>query len=287
MRFHGFVALLLLPSLLSAQEHQQAERNRALYELARKDLKAFAREVARGADSELCQARSIVRWLAEHLDWKSTDYRKRTVQEILDRGGGNCNELALVAVAALKELEIPMRRVREINIHTLSSRRGETAHRMVQEKGVQYSVFGRRHNDHVWIEIYDRKTGEWYPADPSIGIVGTEEWLRSRAGFGKRFSLDPTAEDMIVPFAIVASDSAGALAINRTRHYLVDGFNDLYGGRLTELSAWNEWVRLLGVLQEKAEGAFRGRVNLHDYEAEIDTLAVVYERLRKESLAGR
>lgn len=276
-----YLVVLILPVLAWSQ---QTERDRMLHELLNTNLNAFAREASMSAGSELEQAQMIVRWLAGNLEWKGTDYKKRTVQEIIERGGGNCNDLALVAVAALKELNIPMRRVREINIHVFTPRRGETAHKMVQEKGIQYSVFGRRHNDHVWIEIFDRKDGEWYPADPSIGIVGTEEWLRSRAGFGERFSLDPASEDMIVPFAIVAPDSTGALVVNRTEHYMVQGFNALYEGRLASLPSWNEWVRLLRFLHDKAAGAFRAEVNLHDYEAEIDTLAEVYEGLRKEFL---
>ena len=278
------LALVLLVSAAYAQENLQSSRERELYRLARTDLKSFAREVSEGAGSELTQAQMIVTWLAKHFEWKSTDYRQRTVQEIIDRGGGNCNDLALVAVAALKELGVPMRRVHEINVHKLTPERGETAHNMVKEKGVRFSVFGRHHNDHIWIEIHDSKTDEWYPADPSIGIVGTREWLMARAGFGKRFTLDRISEDMIVPFAVFAADEKGAFTINRTSHYMIEEFGGLYKKKLSDLPSWNKWVRLIDELDEKAGGAFVGTVNLHDYENEIDELANVYSQLREEFL---
>ena len=279
-----FLAVLFLISAALGQEKLTSQKDRDLYDLLRKDLNAFAGDVTRNAPSELGQARMIVRWLAEHLEWKATDYQQRTVPEIINRGGGNCNELAMVAVAAMKEIDIRMRRVREINIHKETPARGETARAKVKEKGNRLSVFGRHHNDHVWIEIYDSKENEWYPADPSIGVVGTKEWLEARAGFGKRFTLDPISEDMIVPFAIVAADEKGAFSINRSQHYMVEEFGRLYPGRLDNLHAWGDWVRLLDELDDKAIGAFNGEVNLHDYEKTIDSLADVYSELRSEYL---
>lgn len=276
--------VLLVTSMAMCQEKLESPKDKSLYEVAKKDLKAFALEVTRDAPSELGQAQMIVQWLAEHFEWKSTDYKQRTVMEIIERGGGNCNELAMVAVAALKELNVTMRRVREINIHKEKPSRGENARALVKEKGNRLSVFGRHHNDHVWIEIYDGKAGDWFPADPSIGIVGTREWLEARAGFGKRFTLDPISEDMIVPFVIVAADDKGAFSINRTRHYMVEEFGRLYPNRLDKLPAWKEWVRLLDDLDDKAIGAFNGEVNLHYHEKAIDRLAEVYSELRSEFL---
>lgn len=81
---------------------QKTASDDQLYDLARVDLKAFAQQVSRNAPSELGQAQAIVRWLAANFDWKATDYQKRTVQEIIERKGGNCNELAMVALSAMK-----------------------------------------------------------------------------------------------------------------------------------------------------------------------------------------
>jgi len=134
-----FLAVLFLISAALGQEKLTSQKDRDLYNLLRKDLKAFAGEVTGNAPSELGQARMIVRWLAEHLEWKATDYQQRTVPEIINRGGGNCNELAMVAVAAMKEIDIRMRRVREINIHKETPARGETARAKVKEKGNRLS----------------------------------------------------------------------------------------------------------------------------------------------------
>src|SRR5215813_12368495 len=77
-----------------------------LYSLLRTDREAFAQEVSKDSSSELGRTQAIVRWLTQHFDWKETDYKKRTVQEIIERRGGNCNDLAMVAIDAMKELGV-------------------------------------------------------------------------------------------------------------------------------------------------------------------------------------
>jgi hypothetical protein len=285
----GLKALLVL--LFSgvvgmAQSVDSPARDQQLYELARTDMKRFATEVSRGQTSELGQAQAIVKWLAGNFEWKATDYQTRTVAEIIDRKGGNCNELAMVALAAMKEMNIKLRRVHEVHIYALTPERGERARQMVKEKGNTYSVFGRHHNDHVWLELYDSRTNEWYPADPSSGMVGTQEWLKGRVWFGKRTTLNPITDDMIVPFAVFAADAHGKFTISRTRHYLIDQFDQLYGGRLHTLTAWNEWSRLLNLLDAKVAGAFAGTTNLHDSENQIDAVALAYEQLRAASASA-
>src|SRR5215471_12648645 len=239
------ILILLLPFGMADAQQFRSPHDQELYALARTDLKEFAQRVSKGATSELGRAQAIVRWLAENFEWKATDYKKRTVQEIIDRGGGNCNELAMVALAAMKELNIRLRRVHEVNIHINTPRRGESAHAMVKEKGNTYSVFGRHHNDHVWLELYDSKANDWFPADPSSGLVGVEEWMKGRVWFEKRSTLNPITEDMIVPFAIFAEDERGTLTVNRTQHYLIDEFDRLYGGRLHSLPEWKQWTAML------------------------------------------
>jgi transglutaminase superfamily protein len=274
------IVMMFACAVTRAQQNTLSPEDLKLYNLARTDLKAFAQEVTKGNTSELGQAQAIVRWLAHNFEWKATDYQKRTVAEIIERGGGNCNELAMVATAAMKELNIQLRRVHEVNIYTNTPDRGERAHAMVKEKGNTYSVFGRHHNDHVWLELYDSRAKEWYPADPSSGLVGTEEWMKGRVWFGKRTSLNPITEDMIVPFAIFAADADGRFTINRTQHYLVDEFDRLYGGKLHQQPLWQEWLSEIDFLDDKVGGAFAGKTNLHDYEKEIDGLAATYEQLR-------
>jgi hypothetical protein len=274
------VVLVTISAGAAAQEKPLTPPDQRLYDLLRTDRKAFAEQASEGATSEVERAAAIVLWLTQHFDWKETDYRRRSVQEVIDRRGGNCNDLAMVALAAMGELHLQLRRVHEVHIRTASPDRGERAHVMVREKGYSASVFGKHHNDHVWLEIYDSAARDWFPADPWSGLVGLDPWMKARVWFGRRSSLNPDAEDMIVPFAIYAADESGRFTIDRTRHYLVDEFDRLYDGKLHKLPAWASWVKALGDMSDKARGALAGDVNLHEYEGEIDLLAATYEQLR-------
>jgi hypothetical protein len=260
-------------------------REERLYNLARSDFKAFAHELSKGATSELEQTQAIVHWLAQNFEWKTTDYQKRTVPEIIARRGGNCDDFSSVALAAMKELNIQSRKVHEVHIRTESPDRGERARQLVKEKGGSYSVFGRHHNDHVWLEVCESRTGEWFPADPWGGLTGTDEWMKGRVWFGQRYSLNPDADDMIVPIAIFAADVEGKYTIDRTHHYLVDELNQLYAGKLNEDPAWQHWVALLDAISPKVRGAFAGTSDLHQEEAEIDELAATYDQLRSGASA--
>ena len=272
--------------MIAGCDRQPADEVEDLYTLALQDRSGFAEHVSAGANTDFERAHAVVAWFADHFDWTATDYQVRTVEEILERKGGNCSELARVTQAMLEELGLPMRRVREINIHVESEARQQRAEQKVAEMGARLSVFGRRHNDHVWIEVQDRDTGDWFPADPSMGVIGEREWLAARFGFGERYTLDPTSEDMIVPFALFAEDDAGNLAENRTAHYVIEGFDALYADRLRQLPSWPDWVRLVDELDDRALAAFRGRENLHDHAAQIDELAATYEALRAEYGTG-
>jgi hypothetical protein len=85
---------------------------------------------------------------------------------------------------------------------------------------------------------------------------------------------------MIAPFAIFATSDDGTLQKGRTRHYVIDGFDRLYAGRLKALGSWQDWEHLVSLLEDKAAGAFEGTVNLHEYANHIDRLAETYERLK-------
>lgn len=272
-----WIALL---ALVATSPVMAAPSDDALYQLARTDLHAFARQVSAGATSELGQAQAVVHWLAKNFEWMGTDYRKRTVQQIVERRGGNCNDLAMVAKAAMRSLNIRMREVHEVNVHVVSDERGASAHELVAKKGAAYSVFGRHHNDHVWLELYDSAAKEWQPADPSSGLVGLDDWMQGRVGFGKRTSLNPLTADMLVPIAVFAADAKGDFTINRTQHYLVDEFDAMLGGALHADPAWKQWTAALDAIDDAVAGAFAGKVNLHESEARIDALAEIYETLR-------
>jgi transglutaminase-like putative cysteine protease len=168
----GVLALCLLVPWASPAAAGGPETSGSTDELRRlavTDLDAFARRITEGADGEYEEARAATRWFAENFDWTATDYQQRTLEQIFERGGGNCAELARVTTATLERLGLPMRQVREINLHVESERRQKNAEAKVAEVGPRASVFGRRHNDHVWIEIQDRSTGEWFPAERAGG----------------------------------------------------------------------------------------------------------------------
>lgn len=276
-----FSLVLSLSTIANAQSKVDTKTGQ-LYQLAETDLKKFAQEIAGNNKSDFKRTKNIVTWLAENFAWTYTDYQKRTVQDIIHRRGGNCNELALVSIACMKELGIQYRRVREINLHKETERRQNDAAKLVSEKGNRMSVFGWRHNDHVWIEVFDPKTKNWFPADPSLGVVGETEWLAARYGFGKRFTLDASSEDMIAPFAIFALDEKGNTVEDRTRHYAIEGFNALYKDKLEKLPSWNKWQAGIVSLSPKAGEAFAGKINLHDYTEEIHQLWLTYHQLKQE-----
>jgi hypothetical protein len=188
-----------------------------------------------------------------------------------------------VALDSMKELHLQLRRVHDVHVRTPSAERGEHAYALVKEKGDAYSVFGRHHNDHVWLEVYDSAAREWYPVDPWSGLAGLDEWMRARVWFGKRTSLAPDASEMIVPIGIFAADDGKHFTDDRTKHYLVDEFDRMYGEKLHTLPAWKQWVSLLEQLDDKVKGAFAGTTNLHEYESQIDSLAATYEELRSEA----
>src|SRR4029078_5964679 len=129
----GLMAVICARSEGTQKPHTTQDEH--LYQLGRTDLKAFAKEGSQGTPSELGETRAIVLWLTQHFDWKETDYQKRTVQQIIERGGGNCDDLAMVALAAMKELNIKVRRVHDVHIRTESADRGDRAHALVKEKG--------------------------------------------------------------------------------------------------------------------------------------------------------
>ena len=69
----GFVLACFAPA--GAQPKPHTLHDEHLYELARTDLKAFAKEVSAGASSELGETHAIVLWLTQHFEWKETDYQ--------------------------------------------------------------------------------------------------------------------------------------------------------------------------------------------------------------------
>ncbi len=250
------------------------------------DKAALAHAAAGEATTTLARVRSVVGWANQSFKWTYTDYKERTVDEILARRGGNCFEQTMVVAALLNELGIRTRPVREINIQPSSRLRQWSAARRVRKTGTSASVFGLQHNDHFWMEFWDDASGEWTPADASLDLVGFDAWLRARVGFGPR----PThrilpSRDMLVPIAIFAQDDS--TRESRTAHYLLAGFNAVYGGRLEKLAAWEDWTAALTDLDPATRGAFDGKVNLHEHGKTIARAKVAYKSLATQYGAAR
>ena len=224
----------------------------------------------------------LVSWINHEFAWTATDYQQRTPEQIIERRAGNCADLAKVLARLLDGVHIRYRFVREINVQPESESRQANAERKMTTGGVRFSVFGRRHNDHTWLEVADRDSGNWIPADPAVGVVGIKEWISARLAFEQRrqplvAATVPIVASMLEPFAVAAG------AEDRSTYYLVEEFDRAYGHRLRCLPAWTDWCSLVGRLAPVSMGALSGAVNLHEYAAQIGQVAEAYGALRRQA----
>lgn len=279
----NLLSILSVLAVLGTTSAQEISLD-SLYRLAVTDLPAFAEHLIGDAKTEQEKAERIIDWFARNFDWTATDYKERTLTQILERKGGNCAELARVAAASFEKVNLKMRRVREINLHVKTDRRQVSAEAKVKELGDRASVFGLQHNDHVWLEIYDPTHDTWIPADPSLGVVGYRSWLSARYGFGNRYSLDPTSTDMIAPFAVFAMEDGKY--IDRSAYYALKGFNKLYQEQLSQYPAWSGWEQGVSELSKLALSAFKGETNLHQKTSLIAKLVTSYKELKEQFQAS-
>lgn len=282
---------LLVIALLAAQPvlvHAQSNRTHLSEKIDTRnlDLKALGEQITRHDATGYKKAASLLYWVSNRLEWLATDYKRRTVKEILERGGGNCYELAEVYLALVREMNIQSRPIAEINLSRLDPARQKLAEQLVGEKGNRYSAFGGRHNDHRWLEVYDETSGNWVPVDPTMNVIGVDQWVKARLGFGKRVTIDPAiTDDMIAPFAVFVTDAGKVNMIeSRSAYYMVDQFDKAYDGKLSKLPSWNKWVGLISALSEKSRAAFEQKENLHLHAGQIEELDAVYRSLKDEYL---
>jgi hypothetical protein len=278
-----FALLFCVPAYALHPQSQNSESLFAVRDTAKIDLAEFAASIVKGAGNDYDRAERLLNWLSHNFKWLSTDYKKRTVKEIIARQGGNCFELATVYMSLIRTMGIRYRQVAEINIQPRSERRQKSAEKLVAERGATYSVFGEQHNDHRWVEIYDDRSREWIPADPSVGVIGLEPWLKSRVWFEERWAIDTSiTNDMIVPIAIFTTDSTFKMVVDRSQYYLVSSFSRLDGDAIAGLPGWKAWAAGIAGIGAACRGAFDGKVNLHQHRKEIARLAEVYDELKRE-----
>ena len=279
------ICLLSITIFCNAQQPAARNTNPKPIDTTSLDLKKFTASIYGDENDSFEQARKLLYWLSSNFKWTATDYKSRTVNEIIFRQGGNCFELAKVYMAMINAAGIPHRGIAEINIHAYNPRRQETAASLVKKKGNRYSVFGLQHNDHRWVEIYNSKSNNWEPADPSIGVIGINDWLEARVWFGERKTIDTSfTNQMIVPFAIFVTGNDKSPVESRSAWYLIDQFNALYGGKLVDLPEWQDWIKGVNALNLPSMNAFLGKEDLHQYQENISRLATAYERLKNSWL---
>jgi hypothetical protein len=243
------------------------------------EVRAAAREAVGTAQGSLDKARAIVAWTHRKLAWTDTDYKDRSVVEILRRGGGNCYEQAVLVRALFAEAGLRVRMTAEVNVQPANPQRQRDAEARIREVGPSASVFGLRHNDHRWLEVWDDDGSDWVPCDPTLDVVGHEVWTRARLGFGPR----PVHEiipykDMLFPIAVFATE--GSTYRSRSRRYLVDDFARYEPG-VAESPEWPLWRELIARADVKVQAAFEGRHDFHEDAALIDQLIAVYGLLNR------
>ncbi len=253
------------------------------------DLDALAKTATEGAHTPTEKVAAAVAWTHQHMTWNYTDYKKRTVEQIVEQKGGNCFEQTLVVQDILSRVGVKTRRIREINIQPPSERRRGNAAERVAATGLSASVFGYQHNDHVWIEYFDADLGQWQPADPTTNVIGIAQWEDVRMGFAPRGKADVVAlEDMIATIGVLAEVEGQPKTFeNRSQYYLVDSFGKYVRGAKTS-SAWPQWTQTITAEQGHIEGAFKGEYNLgQDDDGPIENLRRAYETMKTESAKPR
>lgn len=252
------------------------------------DLQVIARTAVADATTSTEKVRAAIQWTHDNMDWTSTDYQKRTIEEIIERRGGNCREQAMVVTALLQRVGVKVRQIREVNIQPENPARARDSAELVRSTGPRASVFGLRHNDHVWIEYFDEVTGEWTPADPTLNLVGYSQWLQARVGFGAR----PThailpSRDMLVPFGVLAETGDPTHPFeSRTARYLIEGFASEVPGA-AQTTGWPTWNREISAIAPHVEAAFAGRYDLHKDDEQIRQIEQTYLAMKSAASTAR
>ena len=237
----------------------------------------------KGAKDENEKVKRIFSWINDEFEWIETDYKERAVEEILIRKAGNCAEQVKVVEKVLNHIGIKTRWILEINSHPECEDRQKFSENLIEKDGDFYSIFGWNHNDHRWIEYYNKDSNQWIPIDTSFGVFGMNHWLETRISFSPESI--PTSQQ-IIPFCIVALDKYSTNSISEvlSSFYLIEQFDKHYNGLLSQLTEWEEWKILINRLTNLGISTYNSQHNLHRNQDDIKQFTNLYLRLKQEVL---
>lgn len=234
-----------------------------------------------GATKEDEKVKRIFSWINDEIEWIETDYQERTVEEILIRKAGNCAEQAKVVEKVLNHIGIKTRWILEINSQPEWEDRQKFSENLIEKDGNFYSIFGWNHNDHRWIEYYNKDSNRWIPIDTAFGVFGMKHWLETRISFSPESI--PTSQQ-IIPFCLVALDSTNAISEELSSFYLIEQFDKYYNGLLSQSAEWAEWKMLIHQLTKLGIATYNSQHNLHKNQDEIKQFTNLYSKLKQEVL---
>lgn len=229
------------------------------------------------------KVKRIFSWINDEFKWVETDYVERTVEEILIRKAGNCAEHAKVVENVLNYIEIKTRWILEINSQPESMERQNFSSDLIEKHGDFYSIFGWNHNDHRWLEYYNKNTRQWVPIDTAFGVLGLNHWLDMRLSFSTQ---SISSSQQIIPFCIVALDSNSSPSEVLSNFYLIDQFDKYYNGTLSQSTLWEEWIVLINQLTDLGVATYRSQNNLHKQQDAIKQFTDLYWKLKHEVLSN-
>ena len=229
------------------------------------------------------KVKRIFSWINDEFEWVETDYIERTVEEILIRKAGNCAEHAKVVEKVLNYIEIKTRWILEINSQPRSMERQNFSNDLIEKHGDFYSIFGWNHNDHRWLEYYNKNTSQWVPIDTAFGVLGLNQWLKMRLSFTTE---SISTSQQIIPFCIVSLDSNSSPFEVLSNFYLIDQFDKYYNGVLSKSTLWEEWKILIDELTKLGIATYKSQNNLHKQQDVIKQFTELYKKLKQEILTN-
>lgn len=236
-------------------------------ELTLRDRSAELCERSYSADSITAE---IARWITENFTFSMQ--RHDSLSSLISTKSGNCASLTALFMGMARSAGLETRLVREVNVQPIDERRDTDARKAGS------CLFGLQHNDHLWLEFMN--DDDWIPVDPSLGIIGNEQWVRTRLIEGRE-----SAYGMVAPFAIAAyrmQSTGDIFCVDRTEHYLANLFPSI-ASEVRENPFWLLWENNIRYFSEKAGLIATLEYDLSPDRERIHTAGTAIRMLRKGS----